>query len=124
VNDTLLVTDLRCALPANGWTDTGSRAHDLRPRVQPAGKWQILDYRSTLYAGSMLRTSHADACELYEQGATALCRWDAEPSLATIQLDDPEVQRLWATRYAPPADNLMLELGGLNLEAYAPGIGY
>ena len=62
--DELLITDLRCALPSDAWTDASCHAHDLRPLVQPAGKWQILDYRSALYSGSLLRTSHADACEL------------------------------------------------------------
>ena len=56
--------------------------------------------------------------------ANSAFRWDAEPSLAMIQLDDPEIQRLWCTHYAPPQDNLMVELGGLNLESFAPGIGY
>ena len=59
-----LITDLRCALPAEGWTDTGCHVHDLRPLTQPSGKWQILDYRSERYAGSLLMTTHPDSAEL------------------------------------------------------------
>jgi hypothetical protein len=63
------------------------------------------------------------ANNFYEQGATGICRWDTDLSLAMAQLDDPEIQRLWRTSYMPPQENLMVELFGLNLSAFAPGIG-
>ena len=104
----------------DGWIDVAEYAAALAgtsvPLVPSLGHWG--DHNMPL--ARLRERVHS----FYDQGATGLCRWDAEPSLAAIQLDDPEIQRLWCTRYAPPAENLLLELGGLNLESFAPGIGY
>jgi hypothetical protein len=60
----------------------------------------------------------------YAGGATGLCRWDDDLSLARARLDAPEVQRLRCTTYLPPQDNALVEIGGLTLDPFAPGIGY
>ena len=64
----LLITDLRCALPAEAWTDADADADATvtAPEAGPpsAGNWQVLPYRSRLYEGYMLRTVHADAATL------------------------------------------------------------
>ncbi|MEI6166929.1 MAG: hypothetical protein WCS52_07020 [bacterium] len=60
----LLITDMRCALPAEAWTDSGARVDRQERSQPPAGKWQALPYRSQLYEGTMLRTVSADAAPL------------------------------------------------------------
>ena len=62
--DELLITDMRCALPAEAWTDSGASVDRQELSQQPVGKWQALPYRSRLYDGYMLRTVHADAAPL------------------------------------------------------------
>jgi len=62
--DGLLITDMRCALPASGWTDADCTVHHRPVAKMPPGKWRVIDYRSTLYSGSMLQTTHPDACVL------------------------------------------------------------
>jgi len=64
------------------------------------------------------------ANDFYRAGATGLCRWDDDPPLAQIGLDDPETLNLWCSHYMPPQDNLITELEGLNLTRFAPGIGF
>lgn len=60
----LLITDLRCALPAEAWTDAESTIHKWRSAPPPSGKWRIIDYKSQRFSGSCLWTSHADAAVL------------------------------------------------------------
>ena len=63
MKDELLITDLRCALPANAWTDADSNV--TKPMSMPsAGKWRIIDYKSTAYSGSMLWTIFPDAAPI------------------------------------------------------------
>ncbi|MBU4285685.1 MAG: hypothetical protein KKD76_02145 [Verrucomicrobia bacterium] len=64
VTGTLLITDLRCALPAVAWTDAGATVNNPEPSRQSSGKWQVLSYRSRLYEGYMLRTVYPDATPL------------------------------------------------------------
>ena len=62
--DELLITDMRCAVPTEAWTDTGARVDSQELSHQPVGKWQALPYRSKLYDGYLLRTVYADAAPL------------------------------------------------------------
>ncbi|MCG2658983.1 MAG: family 10 glycosylhydrolase [Kiritimatiellae bacterium] len=63
MQDELLITDMRCALPADAWTDADSNV--TKPMSKPsAGKWRIIDYRSKAYNGSMIWTIFPDAAPL------------------------------------------------------------
>ena len=63
MKDELLITDLRCALPSNAWTDADSNV--TKPMSMPsAGKWRIIDYKSTAYSGSMIWTIFPDAAPI------------------------------------------------------------
>lgn len=56
----LLITDLRCALPAEAWTDADSNL--TKPMSAPsAGKWRIIDYQTADFSGSCLWTIFPDA---------------------------------------------------------------
>jgi len=59
----ILITDLTCALPADGWTDADSHVH--KPiAAPPPGKWRIIDYKSDQYNGRALHTSVPDSAVL------------------------------------------------------------
>lgn len=59
----LLITDLTCALPHDGWTDADSHVH--KPiAAPPPGRWRIIDYKSDHYDGRALHTSVPDSAEL------------------------------------------------------------
>lgn len=73
--------------------------------------------------GAPLALWRERANDFYRQGATGVCRWDDDLSLAFARMDDPEIQRLWHLHYRPPQNNLMVELGGLNMAVFPPGIG-
>lgn len=61
--DELLITDLTCALPRDGWTDDDSTVH--KPvAARPPGGWRIIDYQSDHYAGRALQTSDPDSWTL------------------------------------------------------------
>jgi len=61
--DDLLLSDLTCALPRDGWTDADSTVH--KPiAAAPAGKWRIIDYKTDHYDGRALLTTCPDAAPL------------------------------------------------------------
>ncbi|MCG2659074.1 MAG: family 10 glycosylhydrolase [Kiritimatiellae bacterium] len=63
MQDELLITDMRCALPTDAWTDGDCTV--TRPISAPsAGKWRIIDYQATNYSGSMIHTVFPDAAPL------------------------------------------------------------
>ncbi len=59
----LLITDLRCALPAEAWTD-GDCAIDRPISAPSAGKWRVIDYKAAAWRGSMIHTVFPDAAPL------------------------------------------------------------
>ncbi|MEI6420957.1 MAG: hypothetical protein WCP55_01985, partial [Lentisphaerota bacterium] len=59
-----MITDLRCVLSANAWTDADSNV--TKPMSMPSnGKWRIIDYKSTAYSGSMIWTIFPDAAPIH-----------------------------------------------------------
>jgi hypothetical protein len=62
--DELLITDMRCALPTDAWSDAEAHIHRRRSEPPPAGKWRIIDYVSQRFSGSCLQTVHPDAATL------------------------------------------------------------
>ena len=74
------------------------------------------DHRKTLAA--IRKRAH----ERYQAGADGLARWDAYGYLARLDLDDPEIQRLWCEHYMGPQDNFMREVAGITLEYFGPGL--
>ena len=58
-----LITDFTCAQPRSGWTDADSTV--LKPISKPpAGFWRIVDYKTVLYEGRALMTTHPESCAL------------------------------------------------------------
>ena len=63
MQDELLLTDLRCALPTDAWTDADSNI--TKPMSAPsAGKWRIIDYQTADFSGSCIWTIFPDAAPL------------------------------------------------------------
>lgn len=60
----------------------------------------------------------------YRAGATGLCRWDTDQHLARLGLDDPEIQRLWCEKYMGPQQMDVVEIGGMDVTAFGPNLGF
>ena len=59
----------------------------------------------------------------YAAGAGGLARWDTDPWLARLALNNAEAQRLWVERYPPPAENRLVSMAGLNRVIFSPRHG-
>lgn len=60
----------------------------------------------------------------YAAGADGLCRWDTDAHLAHLRLDDSELQRLWCEKYQSPQQMHMIEIGGVDVTAFGPNLGF
>jgi hypothetical protein len=60
----------------------------------------------------------------YAAGATGLSRWDTDEHLAHLGLDDPVVQRLWCEKYLGEQEMHMVEIGGMDVTAFGPMLGF
>ena len=56
--------------------------------------------------------------------APGLCRWDTDPYLSRVGLDDREGLALWCGHYMGPQEIEITELQGLNLVRFEPIVGF
>ncbi|MBU4211257.1 MAG: hypothetical protein KKD33_01595 [Verrucomicrobia bacterium] len=138
---TLLITDLRCALPSEAWTDAGATVNNSEPSRQSSGKWQALHYRSALYEGYMLRTVYPDATPL--RIPLGRSGWHAvsiglahaaggETFVETRLTGDTKWRLLGDYYYRPPFDRarlceepwILADLTGQDLEIRCPADGW
>jgi hypothetical protein len=73
--------------------------------------------------GMTLAQVRQRAHAFYQAGATGLSRWDTDPYLACVGLDDPVVQELWCEHYMGPQSVELHELQGLHLKRFPSIIG-
>ncbi len=102
----------------NGYVNTAEYVRLLEGTGVPhyAALGSNFDHRMTI--ATMRQRAHAH----YQAGADGLARWDTYGYLARLNLDDPEIQRLWCETYMGPQDNFMKEVGGITLEYFGPGL--
>lgn len=70
-----------------------------------------------------LRDYRRRAHAFYTAGADGIARWDTQPWLARLGLNNAEAQRLWVEKYMPPPVEPLVSMAGLNRVIFSPRHG-